>query len=71
MALPGFVYVYQGEELGVWEVQDIADELRQDPSGDDPGRDGSLVPLPWAGQERDPPVRVGPQRRPDDVAGIG
>lgn len=56
MALPGSVYVYQGEELGLWEVQDIPDELRQDPiwrrtSGADPGRDGSRVPLPWSGQE--------------------
>ena len=31
LALPGSVYVYQGEELGLWEVQDIPDELRQDP----------------------------------------
>jgi len=56
MALPGSVYVYQGEELGLWEVQDIPDELRQDPmwrrsGGADPGRDGSRVPLPWSGQE--------------------
>jgi alpha-glucosidase len=63
MALPGSVYVYQGEELGLWEVQDIADELRQDPiwyrsGGEDPGRDGSRVPLPWAGQE--PPFGFSP-----------
>ena len=56
MALPGAVYIYQGEELGLWEVQDIADELRQDPiffrtHGEDPGRDGSRVPLPWSGTE--------------------
>jgi alpha-glucosidase len=56
MALPGSVYVYQGEELGLWEVQDIPDERRQDPiwrrtGGADPGRDGSRVPLPWSGQE--------------------
>jgi alpha-glucosidase len=56
MALPGSVYVYQGEELGLWEVQDIADELRQDPiwqrtAGADPGRDGCRVPLPWSGTE--------------------
>jgi alpha-glucosidase len=56
MALPGTVYVYQGEELGLWEVQDIPDELRQDPiwrrtGGADAGRDGSRVPLPWAGLE--------------------
>jgi alpha-glucosidase len=63
MALPGSVYVYQGEELGLWEVQDIPDELRQDPiwrrtGGADPGRDGSRVPLPWSGQE--PPFGFSP-----------
>jgi alpha-glucosidase len=56
MALPGSVYIYQGEELGLGEVQDIPDELRQDPiwartGGADPGRDGSRVPLPWSGNE--------------------
>jgi alpha-glucosidase len=44
-------------------MQDIADELRQDPichrsGGEDPGRDGSRVPLPWAGQE--PPFGFSP-----------
>jgi alpha-glucosidase len=63
MALPGSVYVYQGEELGLWEVQDIPDELRQDPiwartGGADPGRDGSRVPLPWSGTE--PPFGFSP-----------
>jgi alpha-glucosidase len=63
MALPGAVYIYQGEELGLWEVQDIPDELRQDPiwhrtHGDDPGRDGSRVPLPWSGTE--PPFGFSP-----------
>jgi alpha-glucosidase len=63
MALPGSVYVYQGEELGLWEVQDIPDELRQDPiwdrtAGADPGRDGSRVPLPWSGTE--PPFGFSP-----------
>jgi alpha-glucosidase len=56
MALPGSVYIYQGEELGLGEVQDIPDELRQDPiwartGGADPGRDGCRVPLPWSGTE--------------------
>jgi alpha-glucosidase len=46
----------EGEELGRWEVQDIPDELRQDPiwqrtGGADPGRDGCRVPLPWSGTE--------------------
>jgi alpha-glucosidase len=55
-ALPGSVYVYQGEELGLPEVEDLPDELRQDPmwerSGHTvPGRDGCRVPIPWSGQE--------------------
>ena len=67
MALPGSVYLYQGEELGLWEVEDIPADLRQDPiwhrtGGADPGRDGSRVPLPWSGQE--PPFGFSP---PDAV----
>jgi alpha-glucosidase len=63
MALPGAVYVYQGEELGLGEVEDIPDELRQDPiwhrtGGTDPGRDGSRVPLPWSGDA--PPFGFSP-----------
>ena len=66
MALPGSVYVYQGEELGLGEVQDIPDALRQDPiwsrtNGTDPGRDGSRVPLPWSGTE--PPFGFSHRRR--------
>jgi alpha-glucosidase len=56
MALPGGLYVYQGEELGLWEVEDLPDAVRQDPiwqrtGGADPGRDGCRVPLPWSGGE--------------------
>jgi len=56
MALPGSMYVYQGEELGLPEVEDIPAHRRQDPmwlrsGGADPGRDGCRVPLPWAGSE--------------------
>jgi alpha-glucosidase len=56
LALPGAAYVYQGEELGLWEVEDIPYELRQDPMFErsgriDPGRDGCRVPLPWSGVE--------------------
>ncbi|MER7172579.1 glycoside hydrolase family 13 protein [Streptomyces mesophilus] len=59
MALPGCVYVYQGDELGLWEVEDIPDELRQDPTyhqsgGGDLGRDGCRVPLPWGDEGPDP-----------------
>ncbi|MEU6997320.1 glycoside hydrolase family 13 protein [Nonomuraea sp. NPDC046570] len=62
MALPGGVYVYQGEELGLPEVEDIPGELRQDPiwrrsDGTVPGRDGCRVPLPWSGEH--PPFGFG------------
>ncbi|WP_033343510.1 glycoside hydrolase family 13 protein [Catenuloplanes japonicus] len=62
LALPGAAYVYQGEELGLEENEDIPPELRQDPmwhrSGHrDPGRDGCRVPLPWSGEE--PPFGFG------------
>lgn len=53
-ALPGSLYIYQGDELGLPEVEDLPLELIQDPmhhrsGGVDPGRDGCRVPLPWAG----------------------
>lgn len=53
LALPGSSYLYQGEELGLPEVTDIPDELRQDPTfqrtkGERYGRDGCRVPLPWS-----------------------
>jgi alpha-glucosidase len=55
-ALPGSMYLYQGEELGLDEVQVPEHEL-QDPmyfrsDGVDPGRDGCRVPLPWSGHTR-------------------
>jgi alpha-glucosidase len=54
MALPGSLYVYQGEELGLPEVENIPSDRRQDPmwlrsGGLDPGRDGCRVPIPWSG----------------------
>ncbi|MBJ2119508.1 alpha-amylase [Arthrobacter sp. MSA 4-2] len=55
LALPGSAYLYQGEELGLHEVADIADEARQDPTffrnpGVEVGRDGCRVPLPWTAE---------------------
>ncbi|KGI67962.1 glycoside hydrolase family 13 protein [Mycolicibacterium rufum] len=52
LALPGTAYVYQGEELALEEIEDLPDEVRQDPtwvqSGfTDVGRDGCRIPLPW------------------------
>jgi alpha-glucosidase len=63
LSLPGAVYVYQGEELGLPEVEDLPDEVLQDPmffrsDGVDPGRDGCRVPLPWHGDE--PPFGFSP-----------
>lgn len=53
-ALPGSLYLYQGDELGLPEVEDLPRELLEDPmharsGGVDPGRDGCRVPLPWSG----------------------
>ncbi|MGV8909447.1 MAG: glycoside hydrolase family 13 protein [Propionicimonas sp.] len=52
LALPGGAYVYEGEELGLAEVEDIPLDARQDPivagtGGANLGRDGCRVPLPW------------------------
>ena len=60
LALPGSAYVYQGEELGLPEVTDLPDDVRQDPAffrrgaggdgqdGQDGLRDGCRVPIPWS-----------------------
>ena len=60
-ALPGSLYIYQGEELGL-EDADMPPERRQDPvwfrsGGEQLGRDGARVPLPWAGSA--PPYGFG------------
>lgn len=54
LALPGPVFVYNGEELGLPNVE-LPDEVLQDPvwerSGHtERGRDGCRVPMPWTGQ---------------------
>jgi alpha-glucosidase len=53
LALPGAVFLYNGEELGLPNV-DLPDEVLQDPvwkrSGHtERGRDGCRVPMPWSG----------------------
>jgi alpha-glucosidase len=53
LALPGSVFLYQGEELGLPEVVDLPDHVLTDPMfhrsrGVRRGRDGCRVPLPWA-----------------------
>jgi alpha-glucosidase len=69
LGLPGSVYLYQGEELGLPEVLDLPDEARQDPiwfrsGGREHGRDGCRVPLPWDGRS----PGFGFSGRPDSVA---
>ncbi|QTX06258.1 glycoside hydrolase family 13 protein [Agromyces archimandritae] len=77
-ALPGSLYLYQGDELGLPEVE-LPRELLQDPmhvrsGGVDPGRDGCRVPLPWRGTR--PPFDFGPGQgepwlpQPADWAGL-
>jgi alpha-glucosidase len=79
MALPGSMYIYQGEELGLPEAENIPAEKRQDPmwlrsGGVDPGRDGCRVALPWSGTK--PPYGFSPNQnaqlwldhQPDDWA---
>lgn len=52
LALPGSVYLYQGEELGLREVTDLPPEVLDDPIWERTGhkikgRDGCRVPIPW------------------------
>ncbi|MCD9878794.1 glycoside hydrolase family 13 protein [Streptomyces guryensis] len=63
LALPGGAYIYQGEELGLPEVEDLPDDVLQDPTWERSGhtargRDGCRVPLPWSGDT--PPFGFGP-----------
>ncbi|MDI5961661.1 glycoside hydrolase family 13 protein [Streptomyces sp. SL13] len=63
LGLPGSVYVYQGEELGLPEVTELPAGVRQDPAffrgdGQSGLRDGCRVPLPWSGERA--PYGFGP-----------
>ena len=65
LALPGSAYLYQGEELGLEQVE-VPEEHRQDPAWlrtresarPEVGRDGCRVPMPWSGEA--PPYGFGP-----------
>jgi alpha-glucosidase len=55
LALPGASYLYNGDELGMPDV-DLPDEVLQDPiwerSGHtERGRDACRIPVPWSGTE--------------------
>jgi alpha-glucosidase len=81
MSLPGSAYVYQGEELGLPEVEDLPEAVLDDPTWErsghtDRGRDGCRVPIPWSGTR--PPYAFSPEGasaapwlpQPDDWAGL-
>lgn len=64
LALPGGAYLYQGEELGLPEVEDLPESVLQDPvfhrsRGARRGRDGCRVPMPWEGDK--PPYGFSPE----------
>ncbi len=55
LGLPGGAYIYQGEELGLDEIEDLPESVLQDPVWERSGhtmrgRDGCRVPLPWSGE---------------------
>jgi alpha-glucosidase len=63
LALPGGAYIYQGDELGLPEVEDLPEEVLDDPTWERSvhtvrGRDGCRVPIPWSGTN--PPFGFGP-----------
>ena len=79
LALPGGAYIYQGDELGLPEVEDLPVESLDDPTWERSGhtvrgRDGCRVPIPWGGTE--PPYQFGPGEgqpwlpQPSDWAGL-
>ncbi len=54
LALPGSAYLYNGQELGLENIDDLPEEVLQDPiwerSGHtNRGRDGCRIPMPWEG----------------------
>jgi alpha-glucosidase len=62
LALPGVAYVYNGDELGMPNVE-LPDEVLQDPTWKRSGhtmrgRDASRIPLPWT--EGEPPYGFSP-----------
>ncbi|HWS58585.1 MAG TPA: glycoside hydrolase family 13 protein [Actinotalea sp.] len=79
LALPGAAFVYNGQELGLPNVDDLPDDALQDPvwrrsGGTERGRDGCRIPLPWSGAR--PPYGFSPPGTaswlpvPSDWAGL-
>jgi alpha-glucosidase len=77
LSLPGPAYIFEGDELGLPNV-DLPDEVLQDPvwerSGHtERGRDGERVPIPWVGDAPPYGFTSGPDTwlpMPDDWADL-
>lgn len=55
LALPGAVFLYNGSELGLPNIDDLPEEVLRDPAWErsghtQRGRDGCRVPIPWEGR---------------------
>ena len=78
LAVPGAAFLYQGQELGLPNVDDLPESLLQDPIWERSGhtvrgRDGCRIPMPWAGDR--PPFGFTASPRtwlpmPDSWAGL-
>lgn len=78
IGLPGSVYVYQGEELGLFEVADIPWDRLEDPTPfntrrnfTDKGRDGCRVPMPWIAGDCGKPASWNPKFISGGTFGFG
>ncbi len=67
LGLPGSAYLYEGEELGLFEVADIPWDRLEDPTArntnhgsSQKGRDGCRVPLPWDSSDKPEPAAWNP-----------
>jgi alpha-glucosidase len=65
LALPGVAFVYNGDELGLPNVE-LPDEVLQDPVWErsnhtERGRDGARVPMPWGGEKPPYEFTAGPR----------
>ena len=68
LSLPGAVYLYNGDELGLPNVDDLPESVLQDPTWERSGhtrrgRDGERVPLPWTATRRRSDSRPPPTPR--------
>lgn len=78
LGLPGSAYVYQGEELGLFEVANIPWDRLEDPTPfntrrnfTDKGRDGCRVPMPWKAADCGEPASWSPDFITGGTFGFG